>query len=83
MPTIKNMSFGALTIELSERSITLGPRESVEIMKAEADAPDLLKKLQEDKIFVIPSAEAPTGAEASSSADTPVDKKDKPAKPTQ
>jgi hypothetical protein len=79
MPTIKNMSYEPISIELADSTITLGPRESKNIEKADVDSPDIQKYLREDRLFVIPTADAV----AEKVSDAPVEKKEKPAKPTQ
>jgi hypothetical protein len=77
------MSYEMLTVQLAERSITLGPRESVEILSVEADSLDLEKHLRQGRLFIIPESDAPPAggspsAEAASNA-----KKDKPPKSNQ
>ncbi|HKS28217.1 MAG TPA: hypothetical protein VJS44_10375 [Pyrinomonadaceae bacterium] len=86
MPTIKNLSYGMLTVELGESSITLGPRESKDISIDDADSPDVQRQLREGTLFVIPKSEGQpqAAAEGSSSADAPpAAKKDKPPKSNQ
>lgn len=84
MPTIKNMSYGMLTVELAERRITLGPRESVDILNIEADSADLDKHLREGTLFIIPESEAPPAAGGASSTEAAqAGKRDKPPKSNQ
>jgi hypothetical protein len=55
MPTVKNMSYGSLAIQLSEnKQLTLGPRESKEIALEEFDAEGVRKSLRDAQITVLP-----------------------------
>lgn len=83
MPTLKNLSYGPITVQLPDGSITLGPRESKEIEKADADSADIQKHLREETFFIIPSAEASTAAAPPSADEALAAKKDKLTKPTQ
>lgn len=78
MPTLKNLSYGPITVQLADGSITLGPRESKEIEKADADAPAVQKYLLEGTFFIIPSAETPPAAAPPSADEALAVKKDKP-----
>jgi hypothetical protein len=77
------MSYEMLTVELAERSITLGPRESVEILNVETDSLDLDKYLRQGKLFIIPESDAPPAGGAPSADTSSAVKKDKPPKSNQ
>lgn len=86
MPTVKNLSYGPITVQLvEEKSLTLGPRESKKIDRADADSPDIMKSLKEGSLFIIPDEEAaaPPTDEASPTAESLAAKKDKPPKANQ
>ena len=62
MPTIKNMSYGALSVARSEKDpLTLGPRETADISDAEFDSDEIQRHLRERRIAVIPGAQADRG----------------------
>jgi hypothetical protein len=57
MPTIKNMSYGALSIVRAEKDpLTLGPRETADISDMEFDSDDIQRHLRDRRITVIPGA---------------------------
>lgn len=86
MPIVKNLTYGPITIELAESSITLGPRESKTVEKADVESPGVQRHLREGTLFIIPVSEAPPAAETSSAAETsfadeaPTVKKNRPPK---
>lgn len=62
MPTIKNMSYGALSVARPEKEpLTLGPRESADISDVEFDSDVIQSHLRERRIAVIPGAPADRG----------------------
>lgn len=62
MPTIKNMSYGALSVARAEKdALTLGPRETADISDAEFDSDEIQRHLRERRIAVIPGAQADRG----------------------
>ena len=62
MPTVKNMSYGPLSIARAEKdSLTLGPRETADISDVEFDSDEIQKHLRERRIAVIPGAQADRG----------------------
>ena len=62
MPTIKNMSYGHLSIARDEKeALTLGPRETADISDVEFDSDEIQKHLRERRIAIIPGAQADRG----------------------
>ena len=62
MPTIKNMSYGALSVARDEKDpLTLGPRETADISDVEFDSDEIQSHLRERRIAVIPGAQAERG----------------------
>lgn len=57
MPTIKNMSYGPLSIARADKeSLTLGPRETARISDKEFDSDDVRRYLRERQLAVLPGA---------------------------
>ena len=57
MPTIKNMSYGPLSIARADKeSLTLGPRETADISDAEFDSDEVRRHLRDRRIAVVPGA---------------------------
>jgi hypothetical protein len=62
MPTIKNMSYGPLSIARADKeSLTLGPRETADISEVEFDSDEVQRHLRDRRVAVVPGA-APAGA---------------------
>ncbi len=62
MPTIKNMSYGALSVARVEKDpLTLGPRETADISDVEFDSDEIRRHLRDRRIAVIPGAQADRG----------------------
>ena len=62
MPTIKNMSYGHLSITRGENDpLTLGPRETADISDVEFDSDEIQRHLRERRITIIPGAQADRG----------------------
>ena len=62
MPTIKNMSYGPLSVARDDKDpLTLGPRETVDISDAEFDSDEIQRHLRERRIAIIPGAQADRG----------------------
>lgn len=62
MPTIKNMSYGALSIARAEKDpLTLGPRETADISDVEFNSDEILRHLRDRQIVVVPGAQAGRG----------------------
>lgn len=62
MPTLKNMSYGHLSIARAEREpLTLGPRETAEISDVEFDSDEIRRHLRDRRIVVVPGALADRG----------------------
>lgn len=80
MPIIKNLTYGPITIELAESSITLGPRESKTVEKADVESRGVQRHLREGTLFIIPVSDAPPAAETSSADEAATVKKNKPPK---
>jgi len=58
MPTVKNLSYGHLSIERPEKDpLTLGPRETAQISEKEFESDQIQKYLREKRIAIIPEAE--------------------------
>ena len=61
MPTIKNMSYGFLSVARAEKDpLTLGPRETADISEVEFDSDEVQRHLRDRRIAVVPGA-APAG----------------------
>ena len=57
MPTIKNMSYGPLSVARGDRDpLTLGPRETADISEAEFDSDEMRRHLRDRRIAVVPGA---------------------------
>ena len=57
MPTIKNMSYGPLSIARADKDpLTLGPRETADISDAEFDSDEMRRHLRDRRIAVVPGA---------------------------
>jgi hypothetical protein len=57
MPTIKNMSYGSLSIARAEKDpLTLGPRETADISDLEFDSDEIQRHLRDRRIAVLPGA---------------------------
>jgi hypothetical protein len=57
MPTIKNMSYGPLSIARADKDpLTLGPRETADISDTEFDSDEILRHLRDRRIAVVPEA---------------------------
>lgn len=57
MPTIKNMSYGPLSIAREEKDpLTLGPRETADISEVEFDSDEIKRHLRDRRIAVVPGA---------------------------
>jgi hypothetical protein len=54
MPTVKNTSYGVLTIALRSRTISLKPGESVSLSDRELQAEEVQKHLRNKLIVVMP-----------------------------
>jgi hypothetical protein len=62
MPTIKNMSYGALSVARPEKDpLTLGPRATADISDVEFDSDEIQRHLRERRVVVIPGAQADRG----------------------
>jgi hypothetical protein len=62
MPTVKNLSYGALSIARAEKDpLTLGPRASADISDVEFDSDEIQRHLRERRIAIIPGAPAERG----------------------
>ncbi|MDQ3806413.1 MAG: hypothetical protein M3416_21600 [Acidobacteriota bacterium] len=59
MPTLKNMSYRTISVELSEgRSLTLGPRESKDVPADDLASEELRRRILDDELYVLPSQSA-------------------------
>lgn len=57
MPTIKNMSYGPLSVARADKDpLTLGPRETADISEVEFDSDEVQRHLRDRRIAVIPGA---------------------------
>jgi hypothetical protein len=57
MPTIKNMSYGPLSVARADKDpLTLGPRETADISEAEFDSNEMRRHLRDRRIAVVPGA---------------------------
>jgi hypothetical protein len=62
MPTVKNLSYGPLSVARAEKEpLTLGPRETADISDVEFDSDEIQRHLRERRIAVIPGAQAEKG----------------------
>jgi hypothetical protein len=62
MPTVKNLSYGPLSIARAEKDpLTLGPRETADISDMEFDSDEIQRHLRERRVAVIPGAQADRG----------------------
>ena len=62
MPTVKNLSYGHLSIARAEKDpLTLGPRETADISDVEFDSDEIQTHLRERRIAIIPGAQADGG----------------------
>lgn len=62
MPTVKNLSYGHLSIARGEKDpLSLGPRETADISDVEFDSDEIQKHLRERRIAIIPGAQADRG----------------------
>jgi len=72
MPTIKNMSYGPLSVARADKDpLTLGPRETADISDAEFDSDEMRRHLRDRRIAVVP--EAPPDEWAPAEAAAPVE----------
>jgi hypothetical protein len=54
MPTIKNMSYGALSITLaSGETVTLGPHETAEVTQRDITSEAVQKQIRQEAITVV------------------------------
>lgn len=61
MPTIKNMSYGPLSVARADKDpLTLGPRETADISEVEFDSDEIQRHLRDRRIAIVPGA-APAG----------------------
>jgi len=57
MPTVKNLSYGHLSIARAEKEpLSLGPRETADISDVEFDSDEIQRHLRDRRIAVIPGA---------------------------
>lgn len=62
MPTVKNMSYGHLSIARADKDpLSLGPRETADISDVEFDSDEIQRHLRDRRIAVIPGAQADSG----------------------
>ena len=62
MPTIKNMSYGPLSVARADKDpLTLGPRETADISDVEFDSDEIQRHLRERRIAIISGAQADRG----------------------
>ena len=62
MPTVKNLSYGHLSIARGEKDpLSLGPRETADISDVEFDSDEIQRHLRDRQIAVIPGALADRG----------------------
>ena len=72
MPTVKNLSYGHLSIGRGEKEpLTLGPRETADISDVEFDSDEIQKHLRDRQIAVIPGAQAERGGRSERSGKRP------------
>ncbi len=59
MPTIKNMSYRTISVELREgRTLTLGPRESKDVAADDLSSDDLRQRILDEELYVLPAESA-------------------------
>jgi hypothetical protein len=57
MPTIKNMSYGPLSVARADKDpLTVGPRETADISEVEFDSDEIQRHLRDRRIAVVPGA---------------------------
>ena len=57
MPTVKNLSYGPLSIARAEKDpLTLGPRESADLSDVDFESDEIQRHLRDRRIAVIPAA---------------------------
>ena len=57
MPTIKNMSYGPLSVARADKDpLTLGPRETADITDVDFDSDEIQRHLRDRRIAVVPEA---------------------------
>ena len=62
MPTVKNLSYGPLSIVRAEKDpLTLGPRESADISDVEFDSDEIQRHLRDRRIAIVPGTPAGGG----------------------
>jgi hypothetical protein len=62
MPTVKNLSYGHLSIARADKDpLSLGPRETADISDVEFDSDEIQRHLRDRHIAVIPGAQAGGG----------------------
>ena len=62
MPTVKNLSYGHLSIARADKdALSLGPRETADISDVEFDSDEIQSHLRERRIAIIPGAQADRG----------------------
>ncbi|MET0647229.1 MAG: hypothetical protein ABW208_11455 [Pyrinomonadaceae bacterium] len=62
MPTVKNLSYGHLSIARGEKDpLTLGPRQTADISDVEFDSDEIQRHLRDRQIAVIPGAQTGGG----------------------
>jgi hypothetical protein len=62
MPTVKNLSYGPLSIVRAEKDpLTLGPRETADVSDVEFDSDEIQRHLRDRRIVVVPGAQAGGG----------------------
>jgi hypothetical protein len=60
MPTVKNLSYGHLSIGREEKeSLTLGPRETAEISDEEFESDEIQRHLRDRRIAILPGEATP------------------------
>jgi hypothetical protein len=85
MPTIKNMSYGPLSIARADKeSLTLGPRETARITDEEFDSDDVRRYLRERQLAVLPGApgKKPRGGKVGSRSPSDEGRGSTPSTPT-
>jgi hypothetical protein len=62
MPTVKNLSYGHLSIARADKDpLTLGPRATADISEMEFDSDEIQRHLRDRQIAIIPGAQADRG----------------------
>ena len=65
MPTVKNLSYGHLSIARADKDpLSLGPRETADISDVEFDSDEIQGHLRERRIAVIPGVQSDRGGRA-------------------